>query len=273
MDWERDSCPKGLLQRVVTDIGNHIGKFVESDVNNFVGVWRDHFRVRVSIPLTVPLKRRMKLRKNATKWCWVNFKYKAVPTFCFICGLIEHNERFCDKLFEMKEDNIEKPYGAWMRADPKRRTYTMGNKWLRQGGATPANSSENKESDKSGTENIADEISDTVKSGIDTHIRSQGILPTRNEFQGEIEGVQDQSSKQLAIYAESNVIDGNKKDNNEIIFTDPKRRRLAHENTSPNGDKAAVTREEDMVDEVQEEQTNQKNLLLAGTASQSRHSS
>lgn len=53
-----------MSQRVVTDIGNHIGKFVESDVNNFVGVLRDHFRVRVSIPLDVPLKRRMKLRNN-----------------------------------------------------------------------------------------------------------------------------------------------------------------------------------------------------------------
>lgn len=41
-----------MSQRVVADIGNYIGKFVESDANNFVGVWRDHFRVRVSIHWT-----------------------------------------------------------------------------------------------------------------------------------------------------------------------------------------------------------------------------
>ncbi|XP_074378017.1 uncharacterized protein LOC141719538 [Apium graveolens] len=50
-----------MSQRVVTDIGNYIGKFVEADANNFVGVWRDHFRVRVSLALNAPLKRRMKL--------------------------------------------------------------------------------------------------------------------------------------------------------------------------------------------------------------------
>lgn len=54
---------------MVTDIGNYIGKFVESDPNNFVGVWREYFRVRVTIPLNVPLKRRMKLKKNEMNLC------------------------------------------------------------------------------------------------------------------------------------------------------------------------------------------------------------
>lgn len=103
-----------MSQRVVTDIGNHIGRFVESDANNFVGVWRYHFRVRVSIPIDVPFKRRMRLRKSETEWCWVHFKYEAVPTICFICGLIGHGDKFCDKLFEVQCSDIEKPYGAWM---------------------------------------------------------------------------------------------------------------------------------------------------------------
>lgn len=58
-----------MSQRVVTDIGNYIGKFFESDPNNFVGVWREYFRVRVTIPLNVPLKRRMKLKKNEMNLC------------------------------------------------------------------------------------------------------------------------------------------------------------------------------------------------------------
>lgn len=32
-----------LSQRVVVDVGNYIGKFVESDNNNFVGVWREYW--------------------------------------------------------------------------------------------------------------------------------------------------------------------------------------------------------------------------------------
>lgn len=86
--------------RVVTDVGNYIGKFMESDTNNFVGVWHEYLRIRVSIPLDIPIKRRMKLKKSAENWCWVNFKYEAIPTFCFICGMIGHGEKFCEKLFE-----------------------------------------------------------------------------------------------------------------------------------------------------------------------------
>lgn len=66
----------------------------------------------------------------------MNFKYEDVPTFGFICGLIGHSDA---KLFDVQGEDIEKPYGSWMRADPKRRSHTMGNKWLRSGGAFPVN--------------------------------------------------------------------------------------------------------------------------------------
>lgn len=48
----------------VKDVGNYIGKFVESDPNNFVGVWRDYLRIRVSISIDKPLKRRMRLKRS-----------------------------------------------------------------------------------------------------------------------------------------------------------------------------------------------------------------
>lgn len=120
-----------MSQRVVTDMGNYIGRFIEGDTNNFIGVWREYLRVRVSLPLNIPVKRRMKLKKSEENWCWVNFKYEEIPTFCFICGMIGHGEKFCDKLFEMPMENIDKPYGAWLRAEPKKKTHTMGSKWSR----------------------------------------------------------------------------------------------------------------------------------------------
>lgn len=110
MVWKRGLCHKGLSQRVVTDLGNYIGKFIKSDANNFVGVWHEYFRVRVSIPLNIPFKRRMKLKKKDTNWCWINFKYEGIPTFCFICGMIGHSDKFCEKLFDTPEGMIEKPY-------------------------------------------------------------------------------------------------------------------------------------------------------------------
>lgn len=73
----------------------------------------------------------MRLRKSEKEWCWENYKYEAIPTFCFICGIVRHGERFSDRAFDNPFESIEKPYGAWLRADPRRRTHTMGSKWLR----------------------------------------------------------------------------------------------------------------------------------------------
>ncbi|XP_074350985.1 uncharacterized protein LOC141690199 [Apium graveolens] len=95
-----------ISQRVVTDIGNYIGSFIEGDVNNFVGVWREFLRVRVSIALDLPLKCRMKLMKSDNNWCWVKFRYEGITTFCFICGMIGHVERFCERLFDTPLDKI-----------------------------------------------------------------------------------------------------------------------------------------------------------------------
>lgn len=50
-----------MCQRVVKDICDYIGVFVESDANNFIGVWKEYLRVRVAVNLNKPLKRRMKL--------------------------------------------------------------------------------------------------------------------------------------------------------------------------------------------------------------------
>lgn len=98
-----------MSHRVVVDVGNHLGKFVESDSNNFVGVWREYLRVRTTIDLEKPLKRRMRLSKSGDIWTWVNFKYEGVPTFCFICGMVGHGEKFCEKIFNTPLDEIENP--------------------------------------------------------------------------------------------------------------------------------------------------------------------
>lgn len=126
-----------ISQHVLKDIGDYIGEFKESDPNNFAGVWRDYLRVRVSISQEVPLKRRMKLRRSKSQWCWANFKYEGIFTFCFICGIIGHGKKFCEKIFNTPMESIPKPYGVWMRAEPRRRNYASGAKWLRQGSSFP----------------------------------------------------------------------------------------------------------------------------------------
>lgn len=107
-------------ERVIQDIGNYVGTFIKNDTNNYNGVWRDYFRVRVRINIEVPLRRKMKLKRKEGEWVWVTFKYEHAPTFCFICGIIGHSERFCPKLVQQVGDVTERMYGTWMRAAPRR---------------------------------------------------------------------------------------------------------------------------------------------------------
>ncbi|XP_073121703.1 uncharacterized protein At4g02000-like [Henckelia pumila] len=89
-----------MSERVARDVGNFLGKFVEADSNNFTGIWRDYKRIRVSMDIRLPIKRRMKLKKIGEEWSWINFKYEKIPTFCFFCGVIGHFDKFCEKLFD-----------------------------------------------------------------------------------------------------------------------------------------------------------------------------
>lgn len=101
-----------MTQKIVKEVGNYIGCFVESCPRNFKEGCKEYLRVRVTIDLSKPLKRRMKIRKAGDGWEWITFKYENVPTFCFICGMLGHSEKFCSVLFEKPENEIVKPYGV-----------------------------------------------------------------------------------------------------------------------------------------------------------------
>lgn len=115
------------------EVGNQIGKYVSSCPNNFKGVWREYMRTRVTMDITKPLKRRMKVRRAGNEWSWITFKSENVPTFCFICGVLGHSDKFCSKLFETPESEITRPFGVWMRAPLRQKPQLIGSKWLRNG--------------------------------------------------------------------------------------------------------------------------------------------
>lgn len=69
----------------------------------------------------------------------MNFKYDAIPTFCFY-GIVGHEKNYFERLFDTPSEMLERLYGAWMMAESKHRSHTMGVKLLRPGGVTPATS-------------------------------------------------------------------------------------------------------------------------------------
>ena len=143
-------------------------------------------RIRVSIDLRVPLKRRMKLKMAGDEWFWINFKYENVPTFCFICGVVGHSEKFCSKLFEMPENDIIKPYGPWMRAPFRNQVKPIGARWLRNGMDAGGSSSG---MDLHGVASGKDEANhDPQKSPVIAGTGRQGEISGISNFQNVISG-------------------------------------------------------------------------------------
>ena len=110
-------------------MGYFIGIFTESDSNNFDGTWRKFLRIKVSIDVREPIKRRMKIEKPFGDCFWVKFKYEKLLTFCFFYCIIGHAERDCEKLYDHPIDKAEYLYGAWLRVD--RSNFGPRDKWLR----------------------------------------------------------------------------------------------------------------------------------------------
>ncbi|KAM6558692.1 hypothetical protein CsatA_027931 [Cannabis sativa] len=125
-----------MSERIIQGIGNYIGTFLRSDPNNFMGVWRDYLRIRVKIRVDVPLKKKKKLQIQGGPVCHATFKYEDLPTFCFICGVLGHTERFCERLFDTPKELIVKNFDETLRAVPRRRRYADGSRWLKTGLAT-----------------------------------------------------------------------------------------------------------------------------------------
>ncbi|KAK1393649.1 hypothetical protein POM88_012705 [Heracleum sosnowskyi] len=232
----------------------------------------EFLRIRVSIPVDSPIKRRMKLRKSEKEWCWVNFKYEAIPTFCFICGLIGHGDRFCDLLFDTPLDQIERPYGAWLRAEPRRKTHTMGTKWLRNGGGAQARNSDGKggvDPDKESTVKVAPGKQLSLKSGIGNH--SSG--GDKSENSGKITVISE-ASKRMDIYQpiliQSNTyLEGELDGPDNIIVVDSKRRRTELDHEEPSAKAQDQTKDMDI---LSEHIRSSKNDVMAGTALQTRQS-
>ncbi|XP_062099844.1 uncharacterized protein LOC133805696 [Humulus lupulus] len=243
-----DLQPSLMSERVVKDVGNSVVTFVESDPNNFTGVRRVYLRVRVKLNNDIPIKRRMKIRKSGSDWFWVTFKYEYIPTFCFICGIIGHSKRFCDKLFDTPLEQIVKPYGAWMRVASRRQNKMIGSKWLRSGSSSQASFIDDGHSD-GGNRGVNLNMEGGVMSGDLTRLDSRGtgrmegsgnsgIAGGQNSFMEE----ENQRLRREGGTRLNQVEDEANIPNIELTINDPKRRRMIEGGVvGPNEDMEGVT--------------------------------
>lgn len=135
--------PKGFAsENVLKSVGNYIGKFVKSDPNNFKSSWKSFLRIRVTLQVCKPLKRRMKIKREGGNWGWINFKYERLSTYCFVCGMLGHADRDCAVVYANPEKEVERAYGPWLRAPTRNAQVNTGAKWLRNSGSEGSSSLE-----------------------------------------------------------------------------------------------------------------------------------
>lgn len=126
--------PSGFFsERVVTRIGNELGVFMESDPYNFLGPRRAYVRLRYKHDLSAPIHKSLRMRKSDGAWFTATFAYERAPSFCFICGLFDHTEKFCRELLKFGNAPVVRKFGPELRAN-HRRPQSLGSRWLKGGG-------------------------------------------------------------------------------------------------------------------------------------------
>ncbi|KAL8479351.1 hypothetical protein ACS0TY_026278 [Phlomoides rotata] len=79
----------------VTQIGGLLGELVEIDLASMDGVARS-IRIKVRVDYQKPLRRGITLELKEKGHVWVDFKYKRLPSFCYLCGTLGHMRWECD---------------------------------------------------------------------------------------------------------------------------------------------------------------------------------
>lgn len=75
----------------------------------------NHLKLLMEMNLWEPLIRGTIVRMN-WKDRWIEFRYERCPYFCYICGLIGHNQKSCGEKIENKNEKEEDQYGWWLKS-------------------------------------------------------------------------------------------------------------------------------------------------------------
>lgn len=103
-------------------IGTTIGLVESVDVNEKGFCLGSFMRISVMIDISKPLCRGRKVRLGGLSQFWVDFMYERMPIFCYLCGMVTHDENDClVGLRRTERMNVEdKSYRPWLRATQER---------------------------------------------------------------------------------------------------------------------------------------------------------
>ena len=110
-----------LSEESLKRIGKKVGKVIESEFKEGGLIQHQRFtRLRVEVDITRPLMPGFFLPRPGLNDLWISMKYEKLPEFCFRCGVIGHDYRFCGSTqtkltnqFGMKFN----AFGRWLRSE------------------------------------------------------------------------------------------------------------------------------------------------------------
>ncbi|KAL0438583.1 UNVERIFIED_CONTAM: hypothetical protein Slati_2341300 [Sesamum latifolium] len=99
-------------------IGDHLGRFIDVDADSTGQVWGSSMRLRISLDVTKPLRRVLKIRTSLGDEQLLSFTYEKLPNFCYLCGCLGYLSKFCELRFAEKftDPGDATPFDPWMRA-------------------------------------------------------------------------------------------------------------------------------------------------------------
>ena len=96
------------------DIGSRLGKVLKVAKRSLQAEQAKFMQIRVEIPIDKPLRRGGNITNAEGERSSIIFRYECLPTFCYICGILGHDDKHCT--LSQMEALKERQYGDLLRA-------------------------------------------------------------------------------------------------------------------------------------------------------------
>ncbi|CAN0913299.1 hypothetical protein LINGRAHAP2_LOCUS27837 [Linum grandiflorum] len=87
-------------------------------------------RIQVELDVRKPLKRGKRVRLHGDVSVLCKFRYERLQTFCYICGIMGHSEKYYETHFHIPTDQIVRKWEDSIRVQPRDPTKQHVVRWL-----------------------------------------------------------------------------------------------------------------------------------------------